>query len=71
MYCQLSPHCSGAGDGIKGARAITAGIVGSVLFFVTAIVLSVCIVKICNKRKRRQMEKGLNDLFDYIDYKLN
>ncbi|XP_054162906.1 protein turtle homolog B-like isoform X2 [Oppia nitens] len=49
---------SGPADGIKGARAITAGIVGSVLFFVTAIVLSVCIVKICNKRKRRKMEKA-------------
>jgi len=49
----------GPGDGLKGSRAITAGIVGSVLFFVTAIVLSVCVVKICNKRKRRKMEKGL------------
>ncbi|CAG2172184.1 unnamed protein product [Oppiella nova] len=54
----LEYRIPGAGDGIKGARAITAGIVGSVLFFVTAIVLSVCIVKICNKRKRRQMEKA-------------
>lgn len=42
----------------KGPRAITAGVVGSVLFFVAAIILSVCTVKICNKRKQRKMEKG-------------
>jgi hypothetical protein len=45
---------------MKGPRAITAGVVGSVLFFVAAIILSVCTVKICNKRKRRKMEKGFN-----------
>lgn len=43
---------------MKGSRAITAGVVGSVLFFVAAIILSVCAVKICNKRKQRKMEKG-------------
>jgi len=43
---------------MKGPRAITAGVVGSVLFFVAAIILSVCTVKICNKRKQRKMEKG-------------
>ncbi|XP_022243932.1 protein turtle-like [Limulus polyphemus] len=40
------------------SRAITAGIVGGVLFFVAAIVLSICAVKICNKRKRRKAEKA-------------
>lgn len=43
---------------MKGSRAITAGVVGSVLFFVAAIILSVCAVKICNKRKQRKMEKA-------------
>lgn len=43
---------------MKGQRAITAGVVGSILFFVAAIILSVCTVKICNKRKQRKMEKG-------------
>ncbi|XP_054162943.1 protein turtle-like [Oppia nitens] len=45
-------------EGMRGPRAITAGIVGSVLFFVAAIILSVCTVKICNKRKRRKLEKA-------------
>jgi len=39
-------------------KAITAGVVGGLLFFVVAIILSVCAVKICNKRKRRKHEKG-------------
>lgn len=39
-------------------QAITAGVVGGFLFFVVAIILSVCAVKICNKRKRRKQEKG-------------
>lgn len=47
---------------MKGSRAITAGVVGSVLFFVAAIILSVCAVKICNKRKQRKMEKGKLEL---------
>ncbi|GBP55579.1 Protein turtle [Eumeta japonica] len=40
-------------------KAITAGVVGGILFFIVAIILSVCAVKICNKRKRRKQEKGL------------
>jgi len=40
-------------------KAITAGVVGGLLFFVVAIILSVCAVKICNKRKRRKHEKGM------------
>lgn len=48
------------GIGTKNSRdkAIAAGVVGGILFFVAAIVLSVCAVKICNKRKRRQAEKA-------------
>uniref|UniRef100_A0A8D8SYH6 Protein turtle n=1 Tax=Cacopsylla melanoneura TaxID=428564 RepID=A0A8D8SYH6_9HEMI len=41
-------------------RAITAGVVGGILFFIVAIILSVCFVKICNKRKRRRQEKAYN-----------
>lgn len=46
-------------------KAITAGVVGGILFFIVAIILSVCAVKICNKRKRRKQEKGeaLSPLF--------
>lgn len=40
-------------------KAITAGVVGGILFFIVAIILSVCAVKICNKRKRRKQEKGI------------
>lgn len=39
-------------------KAIIAGIVGGILFFIVAIILSICAVKICNKRKRRKQEKG-------------
>nr|XP_029720308.1 protein turtle isoform X3 [Aedes albopictus] len=41
-------------------KAITAGVVGGILFFIVAIILSICAVKICNKRKRRKQEKELN-----------
>lgn len=41
-------------------KAITAGVVGGILFFIVAIILSICAVKICNKRKRRKQEKGMN-----------
>ncbi|CAG9759845.1 unnamed protein product [Ceutorhynchus assimilis] len=41
-------------------KAITAGVVGGFLFFIVAIILSVCAVKICNKRKRRKQEKAYN-----------
>ncbi|XP_074597808.1 protein turtle-like isoform X2 [Brevipalpus obovatus] len=39
-------------------KAIAAGVVGGILFFIAAIVLSVCTVKICNERKRRKAEKA-------------
>lgn len=48
------------------SKAITAGVVGGILFFIAAIVLSVCAVKICNKRKRRKAEKGNLSLFFII-----
>ena len=35
-------------------RAVTAGLIGGILFFIVAIILSVCTVKICNKRRRRK-----------------
>jgi len=48
-------------------KAITAGVVGGLLFFIVAIILSVCAVKICNKRKRRKHEKGkLKSKANYI-----
>jgi len=42
----------------KAEKAVAAGVVGGILFFIAAIVLSVCAVKICNKRKRRKAEKA-------------
>lgn len=39
-------------------KAIMAGVVGGILFFIVAIILSICAVKICNERKRRKQEKG-------------
>ncbi|KAL0267074.1 UNVERIFIED_CONTAM: hypothetical protein PYX00_009440 [Menopon gallinae] len=41
-------------------KAIKAGVVGGFLFFIVAIILSVCAVKICNKRKRRRQERAYN-----------
>ncbi|EEC11432.1 turtle protein, isoform, putative, partial [Ixodes scapularis] len=46
------------GPKYKRDQAIISGVVGGVLFFIVAIILSVCAVKICNKRKRRKAEKG-------------
>ena len=39
-------------------RAVTAGLIGGMLFFIVAIVVSVCTVKICNKKRRRKQERG-------------
>jgi len=41
-------------------RAVVAGIIGGILFFIVAIVLSVCTVKICNKRRRRKHDQAYN-----------
>ena len=46
-------------DNVK-RRAVTAGLIGGILFFIVAIVLSVCTVKICNKRRRRKHDRGKN-----------
>ncbi|XP_043271158.1 protein turtle isoform X2 [Venturia canescens] len=47
-------------------KAITAGVVGGILFFIVAIILSVCAVKICNKRKRRKQEKELISAYNMV-----
>lgn len=49
-------------------RAITAGLIGGVLFFIVAIIVSVCTVKICNRRKRRKQEQGRHqrELFYFL-----
>lgn len=44
-------------------KAIISGVVGGILFFLVAIILSVCAVQICNRRKRRKLEKGELNLF--------
>ncbi|XP_037072265.1 protein turtle-like [Pollicipes pollicipes] len=41
-------------------KAITAALVGGLLLLIVSIILSVCTVKICNKRKRRKQEKEYN-----------
>ncbi|KAG7213388.1 hypothetical protein KM043_002681 [Ampulex compressa] len=47
-------------------KAITAGVVGGILFFIVAIILSICAVKICNKRKRRRQEKELLSAYNMV-----
>ncbi|XP_034950856.1 protein turtle isoform X2 [Chelonus insularis] len=47
-------------------KAITAGVVGGILFFIVAIILSICAVKICNKRKRRKQEKELISAYNLV-----
>ncbi|XP_066598147.1 protein turtle isoform X2 [Prorops nasuta] len=47
-------------------KAITAGVVGGILFFIVAIILSICAVKICNKRKRRKQEKELISAYKLV-----
>ena len=42
-------------------KAVTAGVVGGILFFIVAIILAVCTVKCVNKRNKRhqrEQEKG-------------
>ncbi|KAI1287486.1 Protein turtle [Halotydeus destructor] len=55
---QIPYEVPGATSKLKQDKAIAAGVVGGILFFIAAIVLSVCAVKICNKRKRRKAEKA-------------
>ncbi|KAK6640494.1 hypothetical protein RUM44_012189 [Polyplax serrata] len=52
-------------------KAIKAGVVGGFLFFIVAIILSVCAVKICNKRKRRRQEKEWGAMFDAQELRKN
>ncbi|XP_076310324.1 protein turtle-like isoform X3 [Tachypleus tridentatus] len=55
---EISLTIEGVSPEVTKSRAITAGVVGGILFLIAAIVLSVCAVKICNKRKRRKAEKA-------------
>jgi hypothetical protein len=64
VACTLTQSCTES-DELKYtvpkkdiSKAVTAGLVGGMLFFIIAIILSVCAVKICNRRKRRKQEKG-------------
>jgi hypothetical protein len=59
-------------------RAVTAGLIGGILFFIVAIILSVCTVKICNKRRRRKQERGIhlrrlrtNTIFGHVSFYLS
>ena len=38
-------------------RAMIASIIGGFIFFSMSIVLILCLVKVCNKKKRRKIEK--------------
>lgn len=40
------------------AQALSAGVVAGILFFIAAIVLAVCFVNMCNKRRKKRAEKG-------------
>ncbi|XP_058803605.1 protein turtle-like isoform X3 [Phymastichus coffea] len=68
-----STDSAGVSDQIKYSvparvkhKAITAGVVGGILFFIVAIILSICAVKICNKRKRRKQEKELLSAYNMV-----
>lgn len=52
-------------------KAITAGIVGGILFFIVAIILAVCTVKCVNKRnkrRRREQENGITFQIRFIQW---
>lgn len=46
-------------------KAITAGIVGGILFFIVAIILAVCTVKCVNKRNKRRRREQENGISSY------
>lgn len=46
-------------------KAITAGIVGGILFFIVAIILAVCTVKCVNKRNKRRRREQENGDYDW------
>lgn len=39
-------------------QALSAGVVSGVLFFIASIVIAVCAVNMCNKRRKKRAEKG-------------
>lgn len=39
-------------------QALSAGVVSGVLFFIASIVIAVCTVNMCNKRRKKRAEKG-------------
>lgn len=39
-------------------QALSAGVVSGILFFIACIVIAVCAVNICNKRRKKRAEKG-------------
>lgn len=39
-------------------QALSAGVVSGVLFFIACIVIAVCAVNMCNKRRKKRAEKG-------------
>lgn len=41
-----------------GTQALSAGVVSGFLFFVACIVIAVCAVNMCNKRRKKRAEKG-------------
>ena len=41
-----------------GTQALSAGVVSGVLFFIACIVIAVCGVNMCNKRRKKRAEKG-------------
>lgn len=41
-----------------GTQALSAGVVSGILFFIACIVIAVCAVNMCNKRRKKRAEKG-------------
>lgn len=41
-----------------GTQALSAGVVSGILFFIACIVIAVCGVNMCNKRRKKRAEKG-------------
>lgn len=39
-------------------QALSAGVVSGILFFIACIVIAVCAVNMCNKRRKKRAEKG-------------
>lgn len=41
-----------------GTQRLSAGVVSGILFFIACIVIAVCAVNMCNKRRKKRAEKG-------------